>query len=62
MVEVRALPNLSSLLMSYISLLSLIVIMALGVYMFVKVLSAIRDIRKIREGMDRIIENLENKD
>ncbi len=62
MLEIRALPSLGSLIMSYISGLILIAIIALGIYMAMKVLSVTKDIKDMKRDMKRIVELLDNKD
>lgn len=55
-------PSLGSLIMSYISGLILIAIIALGIYMAMKVLSVTKDIKDMKRDMKRIVELLDNKD
>lgn len=59
---VKILPDLSTMVLSTISLILYIAIIGLVIFMLIKIPGVIKDIRKIREDMDKVVEILEKED
>lgn len=62
MFTVRARPSISSMICSYISLIISLAIIGLGIYLFIKIIKATKDIGKMKEDMEKIVELLNRKD
>ncbi|WP_353097787.1 hypothetical protein [Tissierella praeacuta] len=62
MYTVRARPDAISMIYSYISLIISLAIIGLGIYLFIRIIKATKDIGKMKEDMEKIVEILDKKD